>query len=204
MVHGQVPSPAGLGRSGASAITSLRSTRPAARPPVRPARADAGRAASAGPWSPGELEEGRRAPAKCSSGAASLNSPSYPWSQTHLSPFHRPEAQRPAQPPKVTQPCSHPAAADFKTFLPGATRSQRLSGAGRAQQLSAPRHSLSREPALPPEGGARTLLPPGSAVAGGASRPTPRAPGLSGPGTYSASSQPAKRPAGNPFEGRGD
>lgn len=79
--QGQVPSPAGLGRSGASAITSLRSARPAARPPgaVRPAPGGYGAHSLCGPGSPGELHEGRRAPAKCSSGAASLNPPSYPW-----------------------------------------------------------------------------------------------------------------------------
>ena len=36
MAYGQVPSPAGLGRSGASAISSLRSAQPAARPPGAP------------------------------------------------------------------------------------------------------------------------------------------------------------------------
>lgn len=204
MAYGQVPSPAGLGRSGASAITSLRSARPAARPPGEPCTGGRWARSLCGAGSPGQLEEGHRAPAKCSSGAASLNPPSYPWSGTRLNPFHRREAQRPAQPPKVTQPGSYPAAADFKTFLPGASRSQRLPGAVRAQQLSAPGRSLSRAPALPRAGRARTLLPPGSAVPGGAYCPTPRAPGHSGPGTYSASSQPAKRPVGNPFEGRGD
>ena len=111
---------------------------------VRPARADAGRAASAGPGSPGELEEGHRAPAKCSSGAASLNPPSYPWSGTRLNPFHRREAQRPAQPPKVTQPGSYPAAADFKTFLPrrianpSTFRCGALTTAERARALALP------------------------------------------------------------------
>ena len=111
---------------------------------MRPARADAGRAASAGPGSPGELEEGRRAPAKCSSGAASLNPPSYSWSGTHLNPFHRREAQRPAQPPKVTQPGSYPAAADFKTFLPrrianpSTFRCGALTTAKRARALALP------------------------------------------------------------------
>lgn len=47
-----------------------------------------------------------------------LNPPSYPWSGTCSTPFHRREAQRPAQLPKATQPGSYPAAADFKTFLP--------------------------------------------------------------------------------------
>ena len=118
MAYGQVPSPAGLGRSGASALTSLRSARPAARPPGAPCTGGRWARSLCGAGSPGQLEEGRRAPAKCSSGAASLNPPSYPWSGTRLNPFHRREAQRPAQPPKVTQPGSYPAAADFKTFLP--------------------------------------------------------------------------------------
>lgn len=59
--------------------------------PVRCAlpRVDAGRAASAGPGSRGELGEGRQAPAKCFAGSASPNLPSNPGRGTHLNTFYR-------------------------------------------------------------------------------------------------------------------
>lgn len=117
--HGQVSSPAGPGRADQALPPgrSLGSPRPWSRLPVR--------LASAGPGSPGGLEEGRRAPAKCSAGAASLQRPSCTGSCAHLSPFYRREEDVRARLP--------PSCRRLQNFPPPAHQeSKRLSGAGRA------------------------------------------------------------------------
>lgn len=179
--------------------------RPAARPLLAPSLGP-----DAGARSAGELEEGRRAPAKCSAGAASS-----PGRWTGLHPLHRREDEErrggTGSPSRGNRPGNAgarlpPRSRRLQNFpAPALREPERLPGAERAHQL---RGTGSRPPspgslpcpALP--WGSPALLPPGSAVPRpGGSVPTPRAPRLSGRGTYSASPrssspQPAKWPAG--------
>lgn len=177
--HGQVSSPAGLGQTEASACQFLAVT---SAPPLRV------------PGVPAELQEGRRVPAKCSAGAASLKLPSCPGRCAHLNPFYRWEDEAKARLP--------PSCHGLQNFPPPVQRkSTRLSGAGRAPAGRCQAFALPAR-RRPCAGGVRALLPPGSADP----RPrgyqlTSRAVRMTGLDTYSApprgsSPQPAKWPAG--------
>lgn len=98
------------------------------------------RPASAGRWSPGEFEEGRRAPAKCAEGAASLGPLSYSGSGAPPAPMLR-----------MGERSQSPAREDFKTSRrPAQRESKRLSGAGRAPAgRASPGRSLSPSRRLP-------------------------------------------------------
>lgn len=112
--------PALQDQGGQAPITSLQSTRPAARPPGAPC--------TGGRWARSLCragvqavapEEGRRAPAKCSSGPASLNPSSYPWSRTRLNPFHRREGRRDLRSRQRSRsPARTQLPPDFKTSPP--------------------------------------------------------------------------------------
>lgn len=111
------PSPGGQGPGSSSLLAGLGPTGASARqvPAVSSAwlyslPASPVRPASAGPGSPGELEEGRRAPAKCSADAASLRPPSYPGGGSTSTHFTGGRTK--------PEPGSHPSPADFKTFCP--------------------------------------------------------------------------------------
>lgn len=196
----RVKFPAGLDWGGQTLPPSLPCGQLGGPPrPDRSVRPASGRMRGAQPLRvPGALEEGRRAPAQCSPGSAS-----YAGRWARLNPLYRREdkgAGGGAHPPEVTRPENArlpPRSRRLQNFpAPAPREPERLSGAERAHRLGGPG-------AHPPGRDARpALLSPVSAVPRpGGSLPTPRAPRLSGRGTYSASPrssspQPAKWPAG--------